>query len=222
MDTTSDGVRRITRTSLALLIAGTALVACRSGNETTNDSAAGAVGTTASSYGGVAGASTGATASAQPAASPSSYSDAQILGALQGADSSEIQAGKVAEQKATNAAVKSFARMLVTDHTKGATQTKQLAKDSLSAQTPPGDTTATATTHFLDRLNSTAKGLAFDTAFVNHEVEDHQHDIDDTKQMVDAAKNPQVKQLLQKTLPVLQKHLDRAKALQDQLSKTKS
>lgn len=221
MNTTSDGVRRITRTSLALLFAGTALVACRSGKETTNDSAAGAVGATTSSYG-MAGASTGATAAAQPPVSPSSYNDAQILGALQGADSAEIEIAKLAEQKATNPGVKSFARMLVADHGKGASQAKQIAKDSLSAQTPPGDTTATATTHFLDRLGSTAKGMAFDTAFVNHEVEDHQHDIDDAKQMVDAAKNPQVKQLVQKTLPVLQKHLDRAKALQEQFSKGRS
>lgn len=220
MKTTSEGcgVRHAARVKVAL-VALCMVAACSTKNETVKtDSAGGMVGATTAA----AGASTGATAAAQPA-SPSSYTDPQILGATEGADSAEIALGKVAEKKASNAGVKAFAQMLVADHSKAAKQAKQLeSKASLNAQTPPGDTTSAETSHLVDRFNGIAKGMDFDTAFVNHEVDDHQHDLDDTKSMIDAAQNPQVKQMLQSSLPVLQKHLDRAKALQKQLEKSKS
>lgn len=58
-----------------------------------------------------------------------------------------------------------------------------------------------------------SKGTAFDTAFVNHEVEDHQQDIEDAKAMTGAARNAEVKAMLEKELSELQKHLDIARRL---------
>jgi hypothetical protein len=67
-------------------------------------------------------------------------------------------------------------------------------------------------------LNSSVVSRAADCCalrivFVNHEVEDHKADINDAKAMRGAAKDPQVKALLEKSLPELQKHLDRAQKL---------
>jgi len=194
-----------------------ALAACGGGNNATTDSAAGVVGAT------TAATSVGATTAAQPSQTvePKNYSDAQILGAIEGADSSEIAIAKLAESQSTNSGVKSYAKMLVTDHTKALKDAKSLeTKVSTNAQTPPGDTTSAATSHVIDRLKG-LKGMDFDTAFVNHEVDDHKKDIDDTKDMVDATKNTEVKTALQSSLPVLQKHLDRAQALQKELDKAK-
>ena len=194
-----------------------AMAACGGNNRATTDSAAGTVGAT------TAATTTGATTAAMPSnqVEPKNYSDPQILAAMEGSDSSEVAVAKLAESKASNAGVKSYARMLISDHTKALKDAKSLEKKAnANAQTPPGDTTAMATSHVIDRLKG-LKGMDFDTAFVNHEVEDHQHDIDDTKDMIDATKNTEVKTALQSSLPVLQKHLDRAKSLQDQLDKAK-
>jgi len=192
------------------------MAACGPKTDRTSDSAAGTVGAT------TAATETGATTAAQPASvEPKNYSDAQILGAIEGADSSEIAVAKVAETSASTAGVKSYAKMLVSDHEKALKDAKSLeTKASANAQTPPGDTTSAATSHVIDRLKG-LKGFDFDTAFVNHEVDDHKHDIDDTKDMIDATKNTEVKTALQSSLPVLQKHLDRAQALQKELDKMK-
>ncbi|MDQ2667707.1 MAG: DUF4142 domain-containing protein [Gemmatimonadota bacterium] len=48
---------------------------------------------------------------------------------------------------------------------------------------------------------------------MNHEVEEHKDDIKDATAMRGAAKNPQVKALIGKSIPELQKHLDRAEKL---------
>ena len=66
-----------------------------------------------------------------------------------------------------------------------------------------------------------AKGVDFDTAFVNHEVEDHQKVLTDVQGLEQQAQNADVKALLTKTIPALQKHLDKAQALQKQLSGTR-
>ena len=53
-----------------------------------------------------------------------------------------------------------------------------------------GDTTTQAIAHAMTRLAGFAKGAAFDTPFVNHEVEDHQQDIKDAQAISGAADLP--------------------------------
>jgi len=118
-----------------------------------------------------------------------------------------------------NPKVKAYANMLRSDHSKGMSKVKSTAaKLSLTMQLPANDTTAQETSHVLDHLKS-LNGADRDTAFVNHEVEDHQHDIAEAKQLAQSAQNPQVKSLEQNELPVLQKHLSHAETLTKQLGK---
>lgn len=214
--------RRVRATGL-LACAALALAACAKGKEGADTTAAqAATDTTAAGNVAVApsaGATTAAgTTPAAAAADTGKLSDANILAKMEGSDSAEIQVASLARTKATNAGVKSYAEMLVSDHGKALTDTKKLGTTiKVTPQAPPGDTTAQETSHLLDRFKGLAKGAAFDTAFVNHEVEDHQHDIDDTKKMADQAQNADLKNALTKSLPTLQKHLDRAQQLQKTL-----
>ena len=159
---------------------------------------------------------TSTAAAAAPAASAASSqpSDANILAMEEGSDSSEIEVARLAQQKATDPAVKAYAALLVQDHGKSLRDLKALAtKTSITPQPPPGDTTAQQTTHLKERFSGLAKGAAFDTAFVNHEVEDHHHDIDEAHRMESAAQNADVKAEVRKSLPTLEKHLQRAEQL---------
>jgi len=153
--------------------------------------------------------------SARPAATdPSQYSDANILAKEIAGDSGEVALATMARDKATRADVKSYASLLISDHGKGLAEARSLAKKtSITPATAPGDSTTQAAAHAMERLQGLAKGPAFDTAFVNHEVEDHQQDIKDAHAMSGAAKNSEVKSLVDKSIPELQKHLDRAQKL---------
>jgi len=109
--------------------------------------------------------------------------------------------------------VKAYAKLLERDHAKGISSVEATAKKlNLTLQLPAGDTTAQGAAHALDHLKSLS-GTDRDTAFINHEVEDHKHDIEETKEMAGKAGAADVKSLLQKELPELQRHLDRAEAL---------
>jgi putative membrane protein len=200
-------MRSITTLRRAALVLGALLLgACSKGSDKAADTA------------GVTGTATPSTAPAPDttaAADTAKLTDANILAKEAGGDSSEVQIATMARDKATSPAVKSYAEMLISDHSKALDEGHKLAKKiDVAPQAPANDTTAQMTTHVLDRLRSIAKGAAFDTAFVNHEVEDHQHDIQEAHEMAAAAQKPEVKDAVQKSLPVLEKHLKRAQDLQ--------
>jgi putative membrane protein len=147
--------------------------------------------------------------------------DANILAKEEGGDSAEVAIASFARTHASDPEVKAYAKLLVTDHSKGEREVKVLAKKlSITPQPPAGDTTSQATAHALAHLG-TLKGYDFDTAFVRHEITDHKTDIADTQKAIAATQNAEVKTLLEKSLPELQKHLDRAEQLEKKLSAKK-
>jgi predicted outer membrane protein len=123
------------RMSMALAAAVFAAVACSKGDNAGGD--------TATDSGSV---SAGNTAPGANAVDPS-----MVMSFLRTVDSHEIEAGKVAQTKGTNAQVKEFARMMVTDHCRSLTT-------AASATAGPADTakrstgSASASTAECDRL----------------------------------------------------------------------
>ena len=177
-------------------------------------------------------ASTATTSTAATTASDTSHhdstaaagtiSDANIMAQEIGADSAEVAVATYVRSHASDAGVKAYASELVSDHSKGEKNAKALAsKLKITPQPAPGDTTSQATEHVMSRFAS-LKGHDLDTAFVAHEVQDHKADIDDAHKAASAAQNAEVKQFVEKSLPELQKHLDRAQALDRKLSASKS
>lgn len=149
-------------------------------------------------------------------------SDANIMAMEIGGDSSEVAVATYVRSHASDAGVKAYAAELISDHSKGEKEAKALAtKLSITPQPAPQDTTSQATEHTISRLQS-LKGHDLDTAFVAHEIEDHKTDIDDAHKASAAAQNAEVKSIVERSIPELQKHLDRAQALDKKLSGSKS
>lgn len=122
----------------------------------------------------------------------------------------EVELGKLAASKAANAEVKSFAQMMVTDHTKANNELKDLAaKNNIVL---PKEVSSTHKS-LMDDLNK-ATGADFDKTYVDAMVDDHEEDV---KMFEDKAQNstdPNVKAFAAKTLPTLKKHLEMIKAIQ--------
>lgn len=204
------------RSAIACLATFALVVACSKGDNYATDSAAGGVGAT-----------TIPAAAPLPAPPPSTVlTDAGIVAKLAAADSHEVKLAKLVQTKATNAGVKSYARLLVTDHTNHAKELaalEQKAKSSAEWRNTDQATTQAATEDVkrqtqeeFDRFQSLPKGAAFDTAFVNHAVTEHEKVLSEVRSL--QPQNADLKALIDKTVPALQKHLDRAQALQKQLS----
>jgi putative membrane protein len=62
-------------------------------------------------------------------------------------------------------------------------------------------------------------GAEFDRAFIQHEIDDHQSNVDKIqKQILPSLQNEQIKTYLQKTVTEMQGHLSSLKQVQQQLS----
>ena len=208
------------RTLAAAALACVALAACKAKNDGSADSANGNAAAPAPADTGTASSATAKPDSAT-ATTNATMTDANILAKADAGDSAEVAIAKYARAQSTNSAVKAYASLLESDHGKGISKVEGVAKKtSIAMQLPSNDTTAQETSHTLDHLKS-LKGHDLDTAFVNHEVQDHQADIDDAQKMAAAAQNADVKKLVQDELPELKKHLDKAQALQSQLAAKK-
>ena len=127
------GWQRLAAVAMCASLAGGA--ACSGGNGDTTDSAAGDVARDSAAMAPAVAPGTTATApaSSTPGSTPSSTlaitgGDSEILQVLAAVNQAEIQDGQLGQRQARNAQVKTFARELVSSHTKALRETRQLAK----------------------------------------------------------------------------------------------
>ena len=122
----------------------------------------------------------------------------------------EVQLAKMAQQKATIDAVKSFAAMLERDHTAVGDQVKSFANQrNVTLPSAPSDDKQKMVND-MDKMS----GKAFDKEFISMMVKGHNDGIslfEDTKAN---ASDVDIKNFADKTLPTLRMHLDSAKAIQ--------
>lgn len=119
----------------------------------------------------------------------------------------EVQLGQLAQQKAASPDVKSFGQMMVDDHTKANEELKSIA--SQQNMTLPSSPNAKDQALMAKLQNDS--GQKFDKAYMDAMVKDHEHDIKQFEKESKNGKDPQLKNFASTTLPVLQKHLQRAK-----------
>ena len=201
-------------TRVALVGGAIAIAACAKEKTTTSDSAAGAMTPAESST-----MQGNAPAPAPGAAAPAAMSDANIMAYLDAANMVDSAGGKLASTKGTSNDVQSFGKMMMGEHHALRVQGQALAKkDSITPEAASNDTTKQMGEHTSSTMTSMAKGAAWDKAYIDHEVAVHQSVLDNAKAAKDATKNNDIKALIDKAAPVIQKHLDRAKEIQKKLT----
>jgi putative membrane protein len=170
-----------------------------------------------------AGAETGAlpadtTAGAPAPAAPAELSDANIVALLDHANAADSTAGALAATKATNPEVKQFAKLMMSEHHALRKQGADLAKQlKVTPEPPANDPVTPLAEKETQALQSAPKGAEFDRTYIDQEVAAHEAVLDLAKQAHDQADNAQLKALIEKAEPVIQKHLDQAKQLQQKL-----
>ncbi len=148
-------------------------------------------------------------------------SDAQIASIVVTANQVDIDAGKLAEQKASNAQVKAFGKQMVTDHS-GVNRQAVALVTKLKVTPEDNATSKSLKSGGEDNLKNLHKlnGAAFDKAYVDHEVAYHEQVIDAIdKTLIPNAQNAELKNLLVTVRPAFVAHLEHAKNLQASLAK---
>jgi putative membrane protein len=126
----------------------------------------------------------------------------------------ETKLGRLAAEKGSAADVKAFGQQMVDDHAKANEQLRSVAESE--GLTLPSDVDGKQQAMY-DRL-AKLSGAQFDAAYVRNVLMDHQEDVKDFKKESESGTHEKIKLFASQTLPVIQGHLDKLKAMQPQIS----
>ncbi len=122
----------------------------------------------------------------------------------------EVQMGQLAQRKGSSAAVRRFGERMVSDHTRVNQEMLALAQQK---QITPPDSMGAQHQQMYDRLNG-LRGRAFDRAFAQAMVADHQEDVQAFETAARDGTDPDVRSFAQRNLPLLREHLQAAQQLE--------
>jgi putative membrane protein len=144
--------------------------------------------------------------------------DPTIVAIFDAANTWDMETGQLGVSRSRNPEIREFGRMLVRDHRMVRSQGRDLAK-SLNVRPTPPSNFALAKSHAqaMKKLR-TLRGVAFDRAFLQNEVDFHNAVIDAvTKTLLPAIQNAQLKDLVTKVAPAFVAHRDKAQSLLNNL-----
>lgn len=117
----------------------------------------------------------------------------------------EMEVARLAREKSGRSDVKAFAAMMLSDHQKANDELKALAgRKNITLPARLGDDEQ----KHVDEL-AKLSGTEFDKKYVHLMVDDHEEDVKLFKKAADDADDAELKAYAAKTLPTLQKHLER-------------
>ncbi len=125
----------------------------------------------------------------------------------------EVQLGQLAQSKASNPDVKAFGETMVQDHTQAEAKLKEAA-DKAGVTLP--DTLDRKHQDLLEQLQQKS-GAAFDTMYINTMVQGHEQAVQMLKEASAQLSSEPLKQWASQSLPIIQGHLERARAIQQKL-----
>jgi putative membrane protein len=125
----------------------------------------------------------------------------------------EVELGHLAEQKSADPKVKEFGSMMVTDHSKANDELTALAKSKNITLPPvPGEDEQKVKSDLAGK-----SGKDFDKAYIDEMVKDHHKDVKLFEDAKSTVKDPDLLTFIDKTLPVLKKHLQHVEGIKKQV-----
>jgi putative membrane protein len=120
----------------------------------------------------------------------------------------EVQLGQLAMKSGQSERVTNFGKKMVADHTRAGDELKSIAQKKMIAL--PSDLSEQDKGLFtrLSKLN----GAAFDKAYMDAMVKDHEADVADFEKEARSGADSDLRHFASKTLPMLKQHLQLAKA----------
>lgn len=163
----------------------------------------------------------GAEATATPVPAPR-LSQSQIAMVTELANTAEIEQGKLAQTKAKSAAVKKFAAMMVKHHTEAKNDQAKLYKQlSLTPTQSQQSTQLKADADSLLGSLKAADGSAFDTTYIESQIDAHQKVLDALNQdLLPSAVDQPLIDGLNKMKSTVEAHLNEAKSILSEMQKT--
>jgi putative membrane protein len=135
--------------------------------------------------------------------------DASFVKKMANIDMTEIELGKVAQEKASSADVKSFGDRMVKDHSNINDQLKTVA-EKLNVKMP--EKVNAKHQALIDKL-SKLSGAEFDKSYSEAMADGHEKAVKQLEKAQTKVTQPDLKKFIDDTLPILKEHLELAKKM---------
>lgn len=147
------------------------------------------------------------------------YNTAELLGVISAHADHQIELGQLAQPKATDPQVRTFAETIVREHRALKTEITSAAQQANATPTALGDDSdmRRELQEALRELRDEPKGKEFDKEFVEHQVERHRSVLADLDGAIDGNRNTEIRPLLERVRTAVRAHLTAAEQLDDRL-----
>jgi putative membrane protein len=122
----------------------------------------------------------------------------------------EVALGRLADDKASDSAVKDFGKRMVSDHDAMNDQWSKLASKYHLRIMNPGPDYGTAGKDAIDRLEK-LKGSEFDQAYMSEMIRDHEEDLAEFQRLRYSASDPEIRDLASSGAATIEQHLTLAR-----------
>lgn len=143
--------------------------------------------------------------------------EGSAIGLLQLTHSADSALGALGARNGTSTDVKEFGRMILREHVALRRDVEKVASGMSvpieTPRTPPDDAPADLRAN----LMAAAPGAGWDRSYIEYAIAVHEAALENTARALAATKRPEVRQYIERSVPILQKHIDKAKLLQKRL-----
>jgi len=153
------------------------------------------------------------------AAAASTMSEGQVLGLLTATNAADSALGVLGAERAASPDVKDFGRMIMREHHALSLEAVAAGREAGIAVEAPVVPPDAPPAGALQELMRAPAGASWDRAYVDFTVASHESALENTARALAATRRAETKQAIERAVPILQKHIDKAKSLQTALSK---
>ncbi|HEX2113072.1 MAG TPA: DUF4142 domain-containing protein [Alphaproteobacteria bacterium] len=121
----------------------------------------------------------------------------------------EVELGRLAESRGSSAQVRDFGRMMVQQHTQANQELMAIAQRM--GVTPP--TSLTPAAQAVQMRLQQAQGQEFDRQYLEHQASDHLTQRAMFQFAANNARNPDLRNFAQRTLPVVERHIEQLRTI---------
>lgn len=153
------------------------------------------------------------------AVAAASMNESQVLGLLEHVHVSDGQLGALGGKGGSTLDIRNFGLMIQREHQALERDIREVAEGLRLTLERPSVVPDAAPATFRANVDSSPGGAPWDLAYVEYTIAAHEASLENTARALAATKSPAVREYIRKSVPILQKHLDKARSLQQTLAK---
>ena len=152
------------------------------------------------------------------AVAAASLDEPQVLGLLAQIQVSDSAVGALGAAKASSSDVKDFGRMILREHHALHRDALELAEHIGAPVEAPRVSPADAPAAQREVVVTGAPGIGWDRVYLQYAVTMHQAALENAARALAATHRDDIREYIRKAVPILEKHLDKARSLQKSLT----